>query len=76
MAQYCRYCNNFVTGNGSYCTLFEKEMSDEAAKRTNRCPGFEFNPIDAFDENANGYQPRKPKRNDGEQIKFDLKGVR
>ncbi len=75
MTQYCRYCNNFVTGNGSYCELYEKEMSDESAKRTNKCKGFEFNPMDAFAENLNGYQPRKPKRKDGEQIKMQFEGV-
>jgi hypothetical protein len=47
-------------------------MSDESAKHTNKCKGFELNPIDAFDENQNGYQPRKPKRNDGEQMKMIL----
>ena len=70
MAQYCRYCNNFVTGNGSYCELYEKEMTDDSAKHTNHCKWYEFNPMDAFGENMNGYKPRKQKRNDGQQIKM------
>ena len=72
MAQYCRYCSWFVTGNGDYCTLKEKELSSTYAKRTNQCADFSLNPIDAYGENLNGYQPRKPKRKDGEQIKMEL----
>lgn len=60
--QYCRYCAHLVTGNGTYCTMLEKEKSDSAAKRVNKCKFFAFNPIDAFFENARGYRPRKPKQ--------------
>ena len=72
MAQYCRYCNNFVTGNGNYCEVREFEPSDQYAKRTNHCKDFDLNPIDAYGENPNEYQPRKPKRDDGKQIKMEL----
>ena len=71
MAKYCRYCSWFVTGNGDYCTLKEKELSSTYAKRTNQCADFSLNPIDAYGENLNGYQPRKPKRKYGEQIRME-----
>lgn len=29
------------------------------------------NPIDAYGENQKGYQPRKPKRKDGQQIRME-----
>lgn len=72
MAQYCRYCSHFVAGNGNYCEEYEWEPSDSYAKHTNHCAGFDLNPIDAYGENQNEYQPRKPKHNDGEQIKMTL----
>ena len=72
MTQYCRYCNNLVTGNGTYCTVKEKELSDSYCKSTNHCKQFEFNPIDAYGENPNEYQPRRIKKHDGEQIKMTL----
>lgn len=76
MKQYCRYCNNFVTGNGNYCEAKEIEPSDSYAKSVNHCKCFEFNPIDAYGENQKGYQPRKAKQrakqNDGNQIMMDL----
>ena len=71
MAQYCRYCNNLVTGNGTYCTFHMKELSDSYAKRTNKCKDFEFNPIDAYGENEKGYTPRKIKLEDGNQIRME-----
>lgn len=60
MAQYCRYCNNPVTGNGIYCTEKNKTMSESTAKTTNNCKLYVFNHVDAFYENADGYRPRKP----------------
>lgn len=72
MAQYCRYCSWFVTGNGNYCEKLRIEPTDEYAKRTNRCRHFDLNPIDAYGENGRGYQPRKPKINDGKQLKMQL----
>lgn len=70
MAQYCRYCSWFVTGNGNYCEKRGFEPSDNYAKKTNNCRDFELNPVDAYGENQNGYQPRKAKENDGQQIKM------
>lgn len=71
MAQYCGYCAWFVTGNGNYCEIKKTEPSDGYAKRPNRCKEFELNPIDAYGENKEGYHPRKPKVNDGQQIRME-----
>lgn len=72
MAQYCRYCEWFVTGNGNYCTKRMIEPSDRYAKSTNHCKHFRLNPMDAFMENEKGYQPREPKAKAGNQIKMDI----
>lgn len=76
MAQYCRYCNNLVTGNGIYCTEKNKTMSESTAKTTNNCKLYVFNHVDAFYENAGGYRPRKPLKPIGDecagQMKLDL----
>ena len=32
MVQYCRYCNNLVTGNGIYCTEKNKIIAENTAK--------------------------------------------
>lgn len=72
MKQYCRYCVWLVTGNGTYCTEHEEEVSDSKAKRTNNCKDFCFCEIDAYAE-TNGYKPRKTrvsKSQDGEQVKM------
>ena len=71
MAQYCRYCQWFVTGNGNYCERKQTEPSDRYAKSPNRCKEFELNTIDAFGENQNGYQPRKPKKGNSQQIRME-----
>ena len=71
MAQYCRYCSWFVTGNGNYCEKKGIEPSDSYAKSTNHCKDFDLNPVDAYGENLNGYQPRKPKQKDGNQIRME-----
>lgn len=74
MKQYCRYCNNLVTGNGTYCTAKNKEMRDSTAKSVNHCKEFEFNEMDAFFE-TDGYKPRsarqiKPKEESFEQLEL------
>lgn len=71
MAQYCRYCSWFVTGNGNYCTKKQIEPSDSYAKSTNRCKFFDLNPIDAYGENEKGYQPRKMTRKNWKQIRME-----
>lgn len=72
MAQYCRYCSWYVTGNGNYCEKRMIEPTDEYAKKPNHCRHFDLNPIDAYGENSKGYQPRKPKENDGTQLKMEF----
>lgn len=67
MAQYCRYCTALVVGDVPYCTTKSKEIREALAKTTNYCPHYDFNNMDAFGENENGYQPRNKKRSD-EQI--------
>ena len=68
--QYCRYCNNLVTGNGIYCTEREKELSEAYTKTPNRCKFFEFNEIDAYGSDK-PYKPRKIKE-DTEHEQFRL----
>lgn len=70
MKQYCRYCNNLVTGNGTYCTAKNKEIRDSTAKSVNHCKQFEFNEMDAFFE-TDGYKPRSPKRSKSKEMIFE-----
>ena len=70
MAQYCRYCQHFVTGNGNYCEIKHTEPTDRQAKAPNKCREFELNPMDAFGENEKGYQPRKSGRRTWQQIEI------
>lgn len=72
MAQYCRYCAYFVTGNGNYCEVKHTEPTDRYAKSPNRCREFELNPIDAYGENPKPYTPRAAKKTDGQQIRMDI----
>ena len=58
MTQYCRYCNNFVCGNGEWCQVKQTELTEKYSKNPNRCKEFEFNPIDAYGENKKGYHQR------------------
>ena len=71
MAQYCRYCSNLVVGDIAYCQIRKKEIREALAKTTNYCPAFDLNPIDAFGENENGYQPRA-KRMGNEQLEGQM----
>lgn len=71
MKQYCRYCGYLVTGNGIWCRRQEREVSEAAAKSTNRCHDFAYNPIDAFGENKKGYIPRAPRE---KKKKSELQG--
>lgn len=66
MNQYCRYCNNLVTGNGTYCEAKEKAIRDTTAIVINHCKEFEFNPIDAYGTGKR-YKPRN-KEYDSNQI--------
>lgn len=60
--QYCRYCAHCVAtlDDIAWCEKLQKEMSESAAKRVNRCKEFLFNEIDAFNIGAK-YKPREKK---------------
>lgn len=60
MKQYCRYCNHCINGDAVYCEVLKMTMSEEKAKRVNRCKEFVFNEIDVFDLEKR-YKPRKTK---------------
>ena len=68
MKQYCRYCAYLVTGNGIYCTLKGKTLSESYTKSINKCKEFNFCQMDAYFENEKGYCPRKKKKYDDNQI--------
>ena len=62
MKQYCRYCSNCIVGDAVYCEALKITMSEEKAKRVNRCNEFVFNEIDVFDlEKRYKTRPRKAK---------------
>ena len=67
MKQYCRYCSNCIVGDAVYCEALNKTMSEEKAKRVNRCKQFIFNEIDVFDLDKR-YKPRKVKREIQERL--------
>lgn len=72
MKQYCRYCSEFVTGNGNWCAARKMSPTDEYAKRVNKCKLFIFNPIDAFDLERT-YRPRHEKQQrNWEQMKLEI----
>ena len=66
MTQYCRYCNNLVTGNGIYCEVLCRELPERYCKHPTRCKQYEFNQIDAFGENPRPYRPRVRKEEKSE----------
>lgn len=67
MKQYCRYCSNCIVGDAVYCEALNKTMSEEKAKRLNRCKEFVFNEIDVFDLEKR-YKPRKEKKEIQERL--------
>lgn len=72
MKQVCRFCRWLITNPCIYCTKRNREYTEQYAKSTNNCGGFELNVIDAFGENERGYQPREPKPEvDDRQITFE-----
>ena len=60
--QYCRYCSYLTVGDVAYCS-YRGVLLEKRCKQVNKCKYYEFNSIDAFQENKNGYRPRKLKRN-------------
>lgn len=67
MKQYCRYCSNCIVGDAVYCETLKMTMTEEKAKRVNRCKQFIFNEIDVFDLDKR-YKPRKVKREIQERL--------
>ena len=58
MRQYCRYCLNAHYGDVVYCDVKCQTISEESAKRVNKCKNFDFVEVDCFDPNKK-YKPRK-----------------
>ena len=48
MKQYCRYCVNLCVGNGIYCQVTKKELSEAYTKSVNNCRSFNFCELDAY----------------------------
>ena len=72
MIQYCRYCNNMVVGDANYCGHYDITVGEWKLKHTNKCRHFEYNPIDALQENAKGYVPRvKPEVVESNQLSLE-----
>ena len=62
MKQYCRYCAYCVYGDVAYCEVHNETMSEQKAKRVNKCKDFVFNELDVF--TMNKYKPRTIKKDD------------
>ena len=67
MKQYCRYCAHAIEGDGVYCNLLEKVISESNAKRQNHCKSFDFIEIDVFDP-EHIYKPKTKKDKKFEQL--------
>ena len=63
MKQYCRYCSHCSYGDIAYCNKLERTMSEEKAKRINRCKDFEFLGIDVFNLDHTYKERQKKKMN-------------
>lgn len=62
MKQYCRYCAYCIYGDAVYCEVHNSTMSEQTAKRVNKCKNFTFNELDVF--TMNKYKPRTIKKDD------------
>ena len=71
MKQYCRYCSYCHYGDVAYCEKLNKTMSDEKAKRINRCKYFDFLEIDVFNPD-NTYKERPKKIKDNQMNIFEI----
>lgn len=68
MSQYCRYCSNCTISEntgGAYCDVKNKDISESAAKHSNKCECFglidcDKEYMDVFMESV--YTPRKIKK--------------
>lgn len=71
MKQYCRYCSHCHYGDVTYCEKLKRTMSDEKAKRINRCKYFDFLEIDVFNPD-NTYKERPKKKKDNQMSIFEI----
>lgn len=44
----CRYCNNMTNGDAPYCSVYQRTMEENKARRYTGCFYWEFNPKDAL----------------------------
>ncbi|MFQ6793764.1 MAG: hypothetical protein ACLRT4_18210 [Thomasclavelia sp.] len=70
MTQYCRYCAYMCVGDVNFCEKKRITKTDKQCKNANKCKDFESNPIDALQENINGYKPRNRKQKEYEQMRW------
>ena len=61
MKQYCRYCSHCSYGDIVYCKLLKKTMSEDKAKKLQKCKYFEFCEIDVFNPDHR-YKARQKKQ--------------
>lgn len=70
MKQYCRYCAWCSYGDAVYCDVYGKTMSEQSAKRVNKCSHFKFNSADVFDPERI-YRPRGVNGVSADQLTID-----
>ncbi len=73
MNQKCRYCANCIVGDAVYCEAKGRTMSEQSAKRANKCKSFEFNRMDAFgDKDYQEPKPEQSRKDECEQIALNV----
>jgi hypothetical protein len=63
-----------VVGDANYCSHYDITVGEWKLKHTNKCRHFEYNSIDALQENAKGYVPRKPVEKNEKVDQLELGG--
>lgn len=63
MNQYCRYCSNAYLQDDDliWCEPKDEIRSGREITRINKCPHFDFNPIDVLDQER-VYRPREKRK--------------
>ena len=63
MNQYCRYCSNaYLQGDDLiWCGPKDEIRAGREITRINKCPYFDFNPIDVLDQDR-VYRPREKRQ--------------
>jgi hypothetical protein len=80
MAQYCRYCVFCFEADDFRCSNHPKKLEPhwtrEQINRQNHCPNFELSDLGDVETGmtyqSRKHQPRKLKRNDGQQMKIEI----